>query len=198
MPYLPKYILRRIKGLGKFHPPRGLDRISDRGPIFSGPRVSLDVFLVSCTIFSRAAARLKFPDHELPPSRQRASIMRNVKLRIRFQLKAVIAFLAVTILLSATAIAQQEKILFSFPSFDVSYPRAGLIVGHTIYGTASQDGAYDMGGSVFALVPQSGGWTDKVLHNFSGNGKGGYAPFAGLVMDKSGNLYGTTLFGGNL
>lgn len=116
-----------------------------------------------------------------------------------FQLKAVLALLAVTVLVSATAFGQQEKILFSFPNFnDVSYPRAGLIVGHTIYGTGSSDGAYDMGGSVFALVPQSGGWTDKVLHNFSGNGKGGYAPFAGLIMDKSGNLYGTTLFGGNL
>lgn len=35
-----------------------------------------------------------------------------------------------------------------------------------------------------------------VLHTFSG-GAGGGAPYAGLVADASGNLYGTTQFGGN-
>ncbi len=47
------------------------------------------------------------------------------------------------------------------------------------------------GGTVFELTPGSGGWTLNVLHSF-GNGNDGYSPFAGVVLDKAGNLYGTT------
>ena len=38
--------------------------------------------------------------------------------------------------------------------------------------------------------------TEKVLHSFDNNGKDGYAPYAGLIFDKAGNLYGTTSDGG--
>ena len=38
--------------------------------------------------------------------------------------------------------------------------------------------------------------TYKVLYNFTG-GQGGQIPVAGLTMDKAGNLYGTTEFGGS-
>lgn len=65
-----------------------------------------------------------------------------------------------------------------------------------LYGTASAGGSHK-GGTVFELSPKAGGgWTDKLLHNFSENGKDGYAPEAGLVFDSSGNLYGTTEAGG--
>ncbi len=36
---------------------------------------------------------------------------------------------------------------------------------------------------------------EKVLHNF-GNGTDGQFPYAGLIMDGAGNLYGTTFQGG--
>src|SRR6266403_2756849 len=39
--------------------------------------------------------------------------------------------------------------------------------------------------------------TETVLHSLSG-GKGGSGPSGGLVFDTAGNLYGTTLGGGNL
>jgi uncharacterized repeat protein (TIGR03803 family) len=35
-----------------------------------------------------------------------------------------------------------------------------------------------------------------VLHSFNPNGGDGFGPFAGLIFDASGNLYGTTYYGG--
>jgi hypothetical protein len=52
-------------------------------------------------------------------------------------------------------------------------------------------------GTVFELSPKAGGgWAEKVIHSFSGNGEDGYTPVAGLIFDSSGNLYGTTEGGG--
>ena len=45
---------------------------------------------------------------------------------------------------------------------------------------------------MFELTPAGGGsWTEQVLHNF-GNGTDGFTPYAGLICDSAGNLYGTT------
>jgi uncharacterized repeat protein (TIGR03803 family) len=52
-------------------------------------------------------------------------------------------------------------------------------------------------GSVFELSPtKSGTWTPKLLHSFEYDGTDGFFPEGGLVFDSSGNLYGTTDFGG--
>jgi uncharacterized repeat protein (TIGR03803 family) len=65
-----------------------------------------------------------------------------------------------------------------------------------LYGTTQQGGTYGQG-TVFELLPQAGGlWTEKVLHNFSNSGPDGGDPVAGVILDSSGNIYGTTLFGG--
>jgi uncharacterized repeat protein (TIGR03803 family) len=65
-----------------------------------------------------------------------------------------------------------------------------------LYGTAFNGGtnAY---GVVFELSPGSAGesWTETTLYSFSGGTDGGY-PSSGLIMDKAGNLYGTTGDGG--
>jgi uncharacterized repeat protein (TIGR03803 family) len=45
-------------------------------------------------------------------------------------------------------------------------------------------------GTVFKLTPGSSGWTNTVLQNFKGSD--GKFAYAGLLADKSGNLYGTT------
>jgi len=51
-------------------------------------------------------------------------------------------------------------------------------------------------GSVFELTPQSNGsWTMQTLYVFSG-GADGNAPYPNLVLDGSGNLFGTTGSGG--
>ena len=50
-------------------------------------------------------------------------------------------------------------------------------------------------GTVFELDKSSGGiWTETTLHSFDGSD--GYGPEFALVMDKLGNLYGTTFGGG--
>jgi uncharacterized repeat protein (TIGR03803 family) len=52
-------------------------------------------------------------------------------------------------------------------------------------------------GVVFELSPtKHGPWKEKVLHVFTG-GKDGGVPTGGVILDSAGNLYGTTLFGGN-
>jgi len=91
-----------------------------------------------------------------------------------------------------------EKLLHSFGNNnDGSDPTAGLILDASgnLYGTATLGGIYG-GGIVFELRPTSGGnWAEKVLHYF-GKGTDGVYPEGGLVMDASGNLYGTTQDGG--
>ena len=75
----------------------------------------------------------------------------------------------------------------------VPLPVAGLILDASgnLYGTTSEGGAY-VYGTVFELTPKAGGgWTEKVLHSFGGTGDG-ISPYAGLIFDAAGNLYGTT------
>jgi uncharacterized repeat protein (TIGR03803 family) len=60
-----------------------------------------------------------------------------------------------------------------------------------LYGTALGGGTYD-DGTVFELTPGSGGWSLDVLHSFNFYGGDGYGPWAPVVLDKSGDLYGTT------
>lgn len=77
-------------------------------------------------------------------------------------------------------------------------PYAGLIMPAKgkLFGTAIESGPND-GGVAFELVLGKGHtWTEKVLHAFGGSGDGN-APYGALVSDSSGNLFGTTVFGGS-
>ncbi len=88
-----------------------------------------------------------------------------------------------------------ETVIHNFGgAVDGFVPNAGVIRDSkgNLYGTTVYGGAYDLG-AVFK-VGSSGALT--LLHSFSSNGTDGYFPRAGLAIDKSGNLYGTTLQGG--
>jgi hypothetical protein len=91
---------------------------------------------------------------------------------------------------------------------DGAQPEGGLVIdssGH-LYGTTGYGGTgicWLLGsltgcGTVFELYPptqKGGAWTERVLYSFQG-GKDGYVPSGDLVLDRAGNLYGVTLFGG--
>lgn len=92
-----------------------------------------------------------------------------------------------------------ETVLHSFTGgSDGALPWAGLIMkGNSLFGTTIQGGTGTTCGlfggpcgTVFKLTHGKTGWTEKVLYSFLGGSDGGF-PFAGLVMDKTGNLYGT-------
>ena len=83
--------------------------------------------------------------------------------------------------------------LFSFDGTDGNYSDSGVIAdaNGNLYGTTYYGGAYG-GGTVFELNPSTGVLTDL----FSFDGADGRNPVSGLFLDASGNLYGTTYFGG--
>jgi len=86
-----------------------------------------------------------------------------------------------------------------------SNPAAGLTFdpAGNLYGTTQTGGqipcAFEQGnpgcGVVFKLAPATGLWNFTVLHAFTAHPDGAY-PNDTLVFDQSGNLYGTTTFGG--
>jgi uncharacterized repeat protein (TIGR03803 family) len=98
-----------------------------------------------------------------------------------------------------------EKVLYSFCSVSgcadglepLSGPlvrdAAGNLYGTTYFGGSHRDCSGDACGVVFKLNPNG---KETVLHNFTG-GADGADPWAGLVIDASGNLYGAARYGGD-
>jgi uncharacterized repeat protein (TIGR03803 family) len=95
-----------------------------------------------------------------------------------------------------------ETVLHSFTGPDGANPYAGLVrdAAGSLYGTTSSGGVKSsacQGGSetcgvAFKLSPTG---TETVLYSFTG-GADGDVPYAGLIQDAAGNLYGTTAYGG--
>ena len=68
-----------------------------------------------------------------------------------------------------------------------------------LYGTTETGGSKGYG-VVYKLTPvvtgkKNGTWTEKILYSFGGS-KLGQWPWAGVVLDAAGNIYGTTQYGG--
>jgi len=88
-----------------------------------------------------------------------------------------------------------ETVLYNFTGrHDGGKPDAKLLIDaktHNLYGTTLISGDYDVG-TVFELSPTG---VLTVLYTFTGGTDGG-SPQASLIMDRVGNLYGTTSAGG--
>ena len=74
------------------------------------------------------------------------------------------------------------------------YEKLTFDANGSLYGTMAQGGQYGYG-TVFKLTNSNGSWSYTSLHDFS-NGADGAYPYAGVVLDSNGNLYGTTSYGG--
>jgi len=96
---------------------------------------------------------------------------------------------------SLAAQRHTEKVLYNFTGGkDGAYPYGNLVADPegNLYGTTFGFRNQNSFGAVFR-VSKSGNFT--VLHSFAG-GTDGAGPYAGPVLDKAGNIYGTTVYGG--
>jgi uncharacterized repeat protein (TIGR03803 family) len=97
--------------------------------------------------------------------------------------------------------AGKETLLYTFkggtdggyPSGPIVRDAAGNLYGATAYGGDLSCFSPHGCGTVFKLDPAG---KKTVLHIFTGTGGDGAQPWSGLVSDKEGNLYGSTLNGG--
>jgi uncharacterized repeat protein (TIGR03803 family) len=92
-----------------------------------------------------------------------------------------------TILTNFNALASPY---IGYPLGNIAFDSAGNIYGSTFEGGSDSDG------TVFELSPVGNGtWEQILLHSFAG-GSDGSEPWGGVVVDSSGNVYGTTISGG--
>lgn len=102
--------------------------------------------------------------------------------------------------------AWTETVLYSFKNvMDGSRPLTDLSLDNSkgvLYGTTSTGGGSSATGcgTVFKLTPpaaDSTQWTETVLYRFKGKSTDGCYPHAGVVLESTGALYGTTSQGMN-
>ncbi len=124
---------------------------------------------------------------------------------LRFAIGASLFLIA----LASSSLAQTESVLYSFDSSGVAdgmEPTSALVedASGALYGTTplGGTGCSNRGcGVVFRLTPpvdKGAPWTESILYNFGSSANDGTYPgqFASLILDKNGNLYGTTSSGG--
>jgi len=91
-----------------------------------------------------------------------------------------------------------ESTLHSFViATDGANPQTPLVFDSAgnLYGSTFQEGGSRYGGTVFQLSPSGSTWNFTVLHSFA-SGTDGYVP-SGVALDASGNVFGTTTYGGS-
>jgi uncharacterized repeat protein (TIGR03803 family) len=118
---------------------------------------------------------------------------------------ATLFIVAILLVVVSTAYASSVRYnnLYGFHgSPDASYPSGGLIADASgnLYGTTQSGGlnATCFCGTVFQFAPPAtpgGTWTETVLHSFGVSACDGEGLQATLLLDKLGNLYGTTTGG---
>ena len=89
-----------------------------------------------------------------------------------------------------------ETILYNFGinlGLHGKIPYGGLVRDSAgiLYGPTNDGGSFNTG-TIFSLAPMNGGWTENVLYSFDYIYGDGNPLFASLILDGSGNLYGTS------
>ena len=126
----------------------------------------------------------------------------------RNRLATELSVILIIVSFASSASAEwKEKVLYSFQgSPDGSFPGGGVVFDKAgnLYGVTEEGGSGSCPpaqcGIVYQLSPpaQKGGpWTETVLYVFKGQPYGdGSSPAGTLLIDRSGNLYGATGYGG--
>jgi len=95
-----------------------------------------------------------------------------------------------------------ESVLYSFKSgYDGSTPEGIVLRDGAFYGVTfaggNPSGNGGLGwGTIFKLSPGKSGYTETVLYRFRG-GLDAWEPLGPIVLDKAGNIYGASAFGGS-
>jgi len=110
-------------------------------------------------------------------------------------LRGLLPLVAAAFLFLPFTQAQTFTVLHTFESAGGSNPQASVIEDRAgnLYGTAENGGAYNWG-TAYRLTPQ-GKFT--VLHSFGATSTDGLLPASPLLLDSKGDLYGTTVLGGD-
>jgi uncharacterized repeat protein (TIGR03803 family) len=92
-----------------------------------------------------------------------------------------------------------ETVLYAFQGGSDGEAPVGLVLDDVgnLYGATEQGGNCSSGddcGTIYKLAP---GGAKTLLYSFKGGSNDGQTPEAAMVMDKAGNLYGTTFSGGD-
>jgi uncharacterized repeat protein (TIGR03803 family) len=93
------------------------------------------------------------------------------------------------------------KVIHTFSGYpkDGSDPDGTLVFDGEgrLYGTTQFGGASGYG-TVYKLIPEEKGeWRERILYSFEGGPTDGGVPFAGIILDAAGDIFGTTLFAGD-
>ena len=137
--------------------------------------------------------------------------MNRKLLRFDFRCRSLSLVALVLCFATAASAGWNEKVLYSFQSIpDGAYPAGGVVFDKSgnLYGATTFGGRNDTGycfglpqcGTVYQVrrpVQKGKPWTETVLYAFKGvNHNDGNNPEGGVLLDKDGNVYGTTAYGG--
>jgi uncharacterized repeat protein (TIGR03803 family) len=113
--------------------------------------------------------------------------------------------IAASIVVALPASARIEKVLYSFcqttgcPDGQDPYSPMVQDAHGNLFGTTLAGGNASNAGTIYELQKVKRSWVFHSLYSFCSqtNCTDGSTPYGGLIVDVSGNLYGTTLLGGN-
>jgi uncharacterized repeat protein (TIGR03803 family) len=106
-------------------------------------------------------------------------------------------FVGVVFKLSPTIGFWNYSVLHTFTGGrDGGFPYAGLTLdaNGNLYGATYYGGLYQYG-TIYKLSNVNGKWQETVLHSFA-NGTDGASPYGSVLVDSSGNVFGTAQSGG--
>lgn len=161
-----------------------------------------------CKILQRSAvAGSPLDAPEFPPRSWLSAMTRTMN--SRFTSRWLVPFMAILILTSTASAKWNEKVLYSFqggtdgatPAGGVVFDKSGNLYGATTDGGSTNCSPVAACGTVYQLAPpakKGGAWTETILRVFQGKASNdGELPAGGVIADASGNIYGTTAYGGS-